>query len=726
MLAQAGPSSQTPRPRQFRLPSFSRKKIQGTPKLNRQDTDKTLTPSQFGLGLNVDREPVIKVELSSDLPDRKVDEASEDSDSDDSNLDPMETASAISRGGRRGHSRTGSFASRTSSFVGPRSPPPTIPLPLPPIVTQPSELQHPVQPRSNSPPQPRTDLSRWAPTRRQFTATGLHHLPEAPEEGLPWQTPTSFPITSFQSSDLEHSLIRLLSPTIFEAFILEEEGRHSFAAYLSKTSRGTAPLELWWDLKVFERLEDQLRKAAFGIKEVYFAGGAKKQVGLRSGQVKEAIGALRQSMNTGGLDGTASTLLSSLYANEFQGYIRHRLVQHAHVRLGALKLSSADYSGLGEAFVLTNPRLRDAPIVLCSPGFSALTGYTAEQIVGRNCRFLQGNATAPASVSAIRNKLRAKEGTTQLLLNYRADGSPFWNLLSILPLTDEHGISTYFIGGQTDVTGLVQSAGTDISFLLSDNASSPVHFTPPTEFSEDVRACTQPPMLLEDEVELPVSPVLQSEASHSPFFPPSLPSRPETPSQASLQEEKVDKPKVIKRMSSLFLKRQSKSLKPDVNVVAEPLPVPTQPSRAEVALAGKPSSLEESILAFAATYEKVIMFRRSDREILSTTPSLIKSLGLPHSTPAELYNPPLLHVDFIDIVSAKSRAEGLAARAKIRSAVEEGRAVSVECSLGVPGEGIFARLKESTSIHGVLHLSPMADVSSGAVAFIAIFVPVSP
>lgn len=59
----------------------------------------------------------------------------------------------------------------------------------------------------------------------------------------------------------------------------------------------------------------------------------------------------------------------------------------------------------GESFVLSNPRLHDCPIVLASPAFCTLTGYSREEIVGRNCRFLQGEATAPEDVSAIRTAI---------------------------------------------------------------------------------------------------------------------------------------------------------------------------------------------------------------------------------------------------------------------------------------------------------------------------------
>ncbi|KAJ7025227.1 hypothetical protein C8F04DRAFT_968086, partial [Mycena alexandri] len=74
---------------------------------------------------------------------------------------------------------------------------------------------------------------------------------------------------------------------------------------------------------------------------------------------------------------------------------------------------------LGDTFVLTNPRLPDHPIVLVSDGFVDVTGYPKAQIIGRNCRFLQGPGTPPASVQRIRDGLNSGKGSTELLLNYR-------------------------------------------------------------------------------------------------------------------------------------------------------------------------------------------------------------------------------------------------------------------------------------------------------------------
>jgi PAS domain S-box-containing protein len=107
-------------------------------------------------------------------------------------------------------------------------------------------------------------------------------------------------------------------------------------------------------------------------------------------------------------------------------------------------------------FTITDPRQPDNPLVWVNPSFTRVTGYEAEEVVGRNCRFLQGPATDPASIDAIRTALREQRTHTTTLLNYRKDGTAFWNQLSISPVFDGEGELVSFVGVQTDVTERVR------------------------------------------------------------------------------------------------------------------------------------------------------------------------------------------------------------------------------------------------------------------------------
>ncbi|WP_148253771.1 sensor domain-containing phosphodiesterase [Aidingimonas lacisalsi] len=94
----------------------------------------------------------------------------------------------------------------------------------------------------------------------------------------------------------------------------------------------------------------------------------------------------------------------------------------------------------------------DMPIAYANPIFSTMTGYGHEEIIGINCRFLQGPETDLKAVDAIRHGIRDQRDVEVTLLNYRKDGTPFWNQLVISPVFDDRGTCTHFIGIQQDVT----------------------------------------------------------------------------------------------------------------------------------------------------------------------------------------------------------------------------------------------------------------------------------
>ncbi|MBB2903175.1 PAS domain S-box-containing protein [Kineococcus radiotolerans] len=110
----------------------------------------------------------------------------------------------------------------------------------------------------------------------------------------------------------------------------------------------------------------------------------------------------------------------------------------------------------GLSFTVVDARADDLPLAWVNPAFTATTGYTFDDSVGRNCRFLQGPGTDPAAVQALRDAIAAGEDLTLTLLNYRKDGSAFWNQLSMNPIHGPDGELTHFVGIQTDVTTRVE------------------------------------------------------------------------------------------------------------------------------------------------------------------------------------------------------------------------------------------------------------------------------
>ena len=113
--------------------------------------------------------------------------------------------------------------------------------------------------------------------------------------------------------------------------------------------------------------------------------------------------------------------------------------------------------------VIADARNADNPIVLANQAFLDLTGYSADEVIGRNCRFLQGPETDLAAVGLIRAAL-AEHRTVELeLVNHRKDGSTFWNQLHVSPVQDEVGETAYFFASQRDVTERRRAQALEVS-----------------------------------------------------------------------------------------------------------------------------------------------------------------------------------------------------------------------------------------------------------------------
>ncbi len=106
-----------------------------------------------------------------------------------------------------------------------------------------------------------------------------------------------------------------------------------------------------------------------------------------------------------------------------------------------------------DPMVLTDPSAADHPMIAVNDAFVALTGYAPDAAVGRNCRFLQGSETDPEAPRRIRRCLAEQRGCIEWLVNYRRDGTVFWNLLFLSPVFDRDGTLLHFFGNQRDITG---------------------------------------------------------------------------------------------------------------------------------------------------------------------------------------------------------------------------------------------------------------------------------
>lgn len=105
-----------------------------------------------------------------------------------------------------------------------------------------------------------------------------------------------------------------------------------------------------------------------------------------------------------------------------------------------------------EGLTISDPNLPDNPLVYVNKGFLKMTGYQPKEVIGRNCRYLQGPDTDKAEVAKIKKAIKQQKGYQTEIINYRKNGDPFWNYLSISPIYNDENQLIYFIGVQDDIT----------------------------------------------------------------------------------------------------------------------------------------------------------------------------------------------------------------------------------------------------------------------------------
>jgi len=155
-----------------------------------------------------------------------------------------------------------------------------------------------------------------------------------------------------------------------------------------------------------------------------------------------------------------------VYTDIYPKFVRQQLAISAAKALGG---DRSKYAGLGDCFVLTDPAKADNPIVFASDGFVKVTGYTRNEIIPRNCRFLQSRQTDKSAVRRLKAAIEKREESVELILNTKKNGEPFWNLLYTTPLFDGHGNLVFFLGGQINCSTTIHSASDILRILAQTN-----------------------------------------------------------------------------------------------------------------------------------------------------------------------------------------------------------------------------------------------------------------
>ncbi|MEZ0494493.1 SpoIIE family protein phosphatase [Kineococcus sp. TBRC 1896] len=164
---------------------------------------------------------------------------------------------------------------------------------------------------------------------------------------------------------------------------------------------------------------------------------------------REALWVIGLPLTDAPVDTLTSLALVALLPLREAGMVRD--AQQSAERLHSRAVLASDLS-----FTISDPTQPDNPLVWVNPAFEKVTGY-GRDVLGRNCRFLQGPETDREAVRRIRTALETGDTVTELLLNYRKDGTAFWNEVVISPVRDSAGRVTHFVGVQSDVTLRVQA-----------------------------------------------------------------------------------------------------------------------------------------------------------------------------------------------------------------------------------------------------------------------------
>ncbi|KAM1447449.1 hypothetical protein EV2_006598 [Malus domestica] len=192
-----------------------------------------------------------------------------------------------------------------------------------------------------------------------------------------------------------------------------------------------------------------------------------------------------------------------------------------------------------QTFVVSDATKPDYPILYASAGFFKMTGYTSKEVIGRNCRFLQGAGTDPQDVAQIREALQGNKSYCGRLLNYKKDGTPFWNLLTIAPIKDESGKVLKFIGMQVEVSKHTEGSKDK---MLRPNG------LPESLIRYDARQKEMASNSVSELVQAVKRPRSLSESANRPFF---------RKSEGGRAEERTDQPPARRNSESVGVPRRN-------------------------------------------------------------------------------------------------------------------------------------------------------------------------
>ncbi|KAJ9610043.1 hypothetical protein H2200_006373 [Cladophialophora chaetospira] len=258
------------------------------------------------------------------------------------------------------------------------------------------------------------------------------------------------------------------APEVFQVVLHNPTTSHQLLKFSQSRLCGEN-MEFLDKVDKYNTLLNEVAKYMFEIHRDYISVNADNQINIAESllikvnkDLKAALASTLPKLETVFVD--SQNEIERLVAMDiYPRFVRHQMTKSA---VKALSSDRGKYAGLGDCFVLTDPAKADNPILYASDGFVKVTGYSRNEIIPRNCRFLQCRHTDTAAVKRLRQAIDARQESVELLLNQKKSGEPFWNLLYTTPLFDASGTVVFFMGGQINCSTTIHNA-TDVLKILS-------------------------------------------------------------------------------------------------------------------------------------------------------------------------------------------------------------------------------------------------------------------
>ncbi|KAA1103657.1 hypothetical protein PGTUg99_005958 [Puccinia graminis f. sp. tritici] len=534
------------------------------------------------------------------------------------------------------------------------------------------------------------------------TSTQATVTTDTPLEEMYGKELTSYPQQTVIEEEMKASLLSLLSIESFTYMLSKPKTRNVFRDWLV-IQGGVEKLDRWTEESRINQLHIEAQENAKKVLHHYHESDGKRSTRtsliarLDGEAIKETVNLAHSSQV---LVASRQYLLESLYNDTFKQFITSKLLEITKMKLCS-GVDEETCQGLGDSFCVTNPRLRDNPVVMVSLSFSATTGHDRHLIIGKNCRFLQGPGTSPQSIQRLRQALKQGLPSVELLLNYKADGTPFYCLLSIIPLFDEKGFLSYYIGGQINVTDELRN--NQLMALISQTNAPPEKIT-----SADF--------------ELPAG----APANHAKFEKLAA-INPRLLDKLSSSNDTHDSKDTLgsKPKSSTSFPFNWFSSKIKQEKIMQDIEFTKPDDRSEF----NGSTLHESLSAFQSTYSRLILFKKASRSIVFITPEALDFLGFPTETIEEAYSSALLHHDFFDLVeNCKTTRNTPCSKKLLKKIISKDASASFQCELcwsytldDQNTRILFKQRKKVQVIEpSVIHLTPLIDQTGSCSSYVAV------